>query len=483
MFSATSTLTQTMSLDVAPRHYVPPSLASAPREIKLRTHNFDSAAAPHHHDKVEQLPIRRAWGLNGLNERLVLPRALSPSLGTALLQVKHTLIDFSRLLRNYDVVPGSGTIGKLVSQQQQELLTRAENGDQQQVAAKKSPKYYVFPYSACWVQRAVPCANCREVARGDIHSYGVHRQWPCLRKWHYGDNIDGGFQTYMQVVGPEHILVEIPLVVSLHDVCFLEQVAVPFYAYCVDVLASAIDLVPAARILVILQDAEREANDCLLVRHHLGYEHVRMTFTDTRSLEANPELRASYQGRFEHVLVFASEAEAVQIAVELGAPASQEDDVRTLALFSGAAAAPELNDRAVHYVHPSYKDKFLLEGLLATLATFNHGGRTPLVGSRDSNASEQNLRASTHQTQMERYAIDLRKLAPGEAPLVPRKGHVSWLYCDMDLRLCTDDVCCLSPHCQLTASVNDMVYSNCGLRRVFYTNRLTCSSKINALVL
>lgn len=454
-----------------------PSLASAPDEITLRAHNLDSAVMPHNHCKVEQIPLRRAWGTNGLEEKLVLPKALAPRIGTALLQVKHTLLDFSRLLRNHDIVPGSGTIGKIVSIEQQELLAHTAVADQKQPAAKKSLKYYVFPYSACWVQRATPCANCREVLRADVTDYDVHRRWPCLRLWHYGETIDGGFQTYMQVLSPEHILVEIPKHISLHDVCFLDRVAVPFYGYCVDVLANAIALAPAARILVILQDAEREANDCLLVRHHLGYEHVRMTFTDTRRLAATPELRQSYRGRFEHILVFASNPEAIEIAVELGAPATHPEEMHTLALFSGAAPAPELTDRSVFHVRPSYKDKFLLEGLLSTLSTFNHGESTPLVGSRDSNASDQNFHDDT-QAQMD-DAFDLNKLT-GD---MHRKGHVSWLYCDKDLRLCTDDACNMGSCCQLTTSVNDMVYSNCGLRRVFYTHRLSCSSKINALML
>lgn len=466
------------------RHYASSSSADAnAREIRLRTHIFDCAAPPHHHTKVEQLPLRRAWGLNGLNEKLVLPRTLTPATGIALLQVKHTLLDFSSLVRNYDIVPGSGIIAKLVTPKQPVLLPNVHHADDEQAAVKKSPKYYVFPHSACWVQRAALCANCREVARNDIHNYDVHRRWPCLRQWTYGETIDGGFQTYIQVTGPEHILVEIPRAVSLHDVCFLGQVAVPFYAYCVDVLANAIALSPGARILVVLKDAEREANDCLLVRHHLGYQHVRMTFTDMKSLEETPELRESYRGQFEHVLVFAPGAEAVQVALELGAPAVQENGVHTLALFSGTGSAPKLTDRAVHYVRPSYKDKFLFEGLLATLAMFNHGDRTPLVGSGDSSGSEQYMHVRASQSQVERDTIDLRKLKPGEVPQSPRKGHVSWLYCDMDLHLCTDDACNQGPYCQLTATVNDMARSNCGLHRVFYTHRLTCSSTINALVL
>lgn len=481
MTSTASTLTKPVILGPEPRQFPPTLFGVDAADLRIPPHNLGSAQSSRHCSKVEQLPFRTAWDVCSLKEKIVLPRTLEPPLGSVLLQVKHTLLDFSSLRKNYDVVPGGGIIGKVVTLGLQEAAS-ALYAEQYQYAAKHPAKCYVFPYSACWVQRAAPCANCRKVARSNIHSYDVHRRWPCLARWKYGETIDGGLQTYVHVASPEHILVEIPRAVSLHDVCFLEQVAVPFYAYCIDVLARAIEKSPGSRILVILNDAEREANDCLLVRHHLGYEHMRMTFTDLKSLAANPELRQTYTRRFEHVLVFASGTDALLIAVELGVPVGRESEECTLALFDDSVRAPTLVDRQVNCVRPSYKDKFLLESLLATLAMFNRGDRTPLIGSRDSTSSEQNLHAQAPHTLPGDGTHDGRKLKPEEALSRQNRGHVSWLHCDMDLYLCTDEACNQGPYCQLTASVNDMVHSNTKLRRVFYTHRLLCPSQINAFV-
>lgn len=482
-------------------------------------------------EHVNQLPLRRPWGARGLSETVALPRALTPGRGAVLLQVKHTALNFAQFNARPGIVPGTQIVGKLVSPaHQEELLQRKAGGEKPR--RSRGPKYYVFPHSACWVQRASPCANCRVVARLDRANYEVHKKWPCLAHWVYGETIDGGLQHYVTVTSPEHILVAVPPAVSLHDVCFLGQIAVPFYAYCVDVLEAAVRAWPAARILILLNDAEREANDCLLVRHHLGLENVHMTFTDMARLEATPTLVESYAGRFDHVLVFASGERAAQVAVDLGI-AGGDCRARTLAFFSRAVPAHlgALSDRTVYEVRPSYKDKFLLEQLLATLATFNdnRGRKSPSeasvdsktstgsknsartknsigsnsIGSKDSVASHQSIESrhsvaskntinsnhsmeSTTSVGSQNHTKTGRAGISGLAPEIvrpPRKGHVSWLYCDQDFHLCNDDSCNHGPQCQLTMSINRMLHSGCELRRVFFTNRLACSAKINALVL
>lgn len=299
---------------------------------------------------------------------------------------------------------------------------------------------------------------------------------------------------------PAQTLIRVPELVSLHDCCFLMDIALPLFAYCKDVLEEAINTAPKGRILVILNDLAREANDCLLVIHHLHLDHLLITFTDMRKLNEIPGLGNTYAGKFQHVLVFASEPEAASVALALGLLTGLESTKAryTIGVFGKAAPIQEPADRTVHRVTLCYKDKFLMEELLDTLADFNRQNfdarlLVTSIDSAGSNDSELTLVSTGSPTQTVSIDVAWRKTKrlrfKDEAECVtmvpkPARNHILWLHCDRDYRLCLDDQCDhdMLKRCHLTREINALLEKRSTLQRVFYTNRPASHVKINAFI-
>lgn len=366
----------------------------------------------HLQDKVALLPLRRRLvAPTRLAELLILPAELDNA--PLLLKVKHVAIDFLTDFAAVGTVPGRRTVGKL---------------------ANLPDRYMLFPYLACWIHEpGNPCKNC--LALEEPGSYAAHKLRPCQRRYVYGETLDGGFQDVIVVPKPS-LLVRVPRVVSLHDSCFLFDVALPFCLYSVDVLVPAMK-VNSGRVLVILEDSAREANDCLLVMRHLGLNHALFTLTDMASA------KRTYAKKFSHVLVFARGPEAIELALRLGvSPGLELTKSRyTIGVFSGWEC-PEPADRTVYRHQPMYKDKFLYEQLLETLASF-HYEPVPLLSSLGSVTSDE-LAATQH-------SHKLRSL---------------WLHCDKDLTLGPG----IDDSVHTTGDVLRMLQRRCDLRRVFFSH-------------
>lgn len=462
----------------------------------LHTHTLYLATSA-----VNSLPLRRRLNGSKLKELVMLPSELAQDSLLVVLRVKHVALNFRHDFAGCsNVVPGSRIIGKLPSKHPHQ-----KNG-----GFSVHDKLVVFPHLTCWIQRAHdPCDNCIASMGEDTSSYDTHRKFPCTRNWHYGTTLDGGLQDYIRVPLPEHTLVKIPEGVSVHDCCFLFDIALPFYAYCRDVMCPLLAKVPESRILVVLNDSSTEANDCLLVIHHLRLDHLLITFTDMAKLNSVPSLLATYANKFHHVLVFASGQGPVTAALALGLATGLEatKSRHTIALFGDVGQVyAEPPDRTVHRVHLSYKDKFLMEELLNTLADLNRStdGPRPVILYMQSldladtvtyhlTLSEHGEECSETIADSEAWSTSLAKKKKlrfkGEAEVVTTgqttsRNHISWLHCDRDFRLCLDDHCdhATLNRCHSTNAINTMLHEKCQLQRVFYTNRPASHVKINAFI-
>lgn len=442
---------------------------------------------------VNLLPIRRRLTSGKLKELVILPSELSSASNVLVLRVKHVALDFSTDFTANQIVPGSRVIGKMSS------------GDKR-LGFSRHDKLMVFPYLTCWIQSASdPCANCTAAMAHDISTYSTHKLYPCTRNWQYGKTLDGGLQDYMRVPQPLHSVFKVPPGVSLHDCCFLFDIALPFYAYCRDVLLALLQQAPDSRILVILSDSSREANDCLLVIQHLRLDHLLITFTDMKKLNTTPGLLTAYTNKFHHVLVFAPGQESITTALALGIATGLETTKsrHTIALFGdnvGRIHSQPL-DRTVYRVNLSYKDKLLMEELVHTLAELNtsNGDSHPTITHMQSLDSAE---TGTNHSTLSEHIADISDLYSewstsrakkklrfkGDTEVVasrpPTRDHISWLHCDRDFRLCLDDHCDHDTlkRCHSTNVVNRLLLGKTDLHRVFYTNRPASHVKINAFI-
>lgn len=444
---------------------------------------------------VNLLPIRRRLVSSRLKELVILPGDLTTTLKCLVLRIKHVALDFATDFSAHLVVPGSRIIGKMSA------------GDRM-LGFSPHEKMLVFPYLTCWIQGVLdPCANCVAVMAHDESSYSIHKLYPCTGSWIYGKTLDGGLQDYMRVQLPLNSLVRVPRDVSLHDCCFLYDIALPMYAYCRDVLCGLLEQVPESRILVILSDSSREANDCLLVIHHLQLDHFLITFTDMKKLTEQPGLPTTYANKFHHVLLFSPGEDAITAALALGIATGLESTKsrHTIALFGDHVGHidSELPDRTVYKVNLSYKDKYLMEELLHALAELN---RTKDADPYPTTSYMQSINSvetgTTHSTLSENIAdmseqfsdwntsqAKKKKLRfKGDTEVVtskpPNRHHISWLHCDQDFRLCLDDHCDHDTlkRCHSTTVINKLLLKRTTLRRVFYTNRPASHVKMNAFI-
>lgn len=446
------------------------------------------------HD-VERLPIRRVLHKSGTLKELVihLNELQDSSNESALLRVKHVAVDLTRDIvgTRPGTVPGLRIVAKLAHETPLKLSLST---------ILPSEKLFVFPVSACWIQSPHdPCTNCLKLLNNDFDAYKSHTSFPCLRDLTYGFTLDGGLQDYIRVPRPHLSLIKIPPLVSVHDCCFLLDIALPFYSFCKDNLLRMLQQDPQARVLVILNDSAREANDCLLVINHLDLEHLFVTFVDMDKLRKNPSLVSGvYANEFHHVLVFAPGSDAVEaaLAVSVHTKLASTKLRYSIALFGAnadlkldASKIPE--DKTVYRVKLSYKDKFLMEELIDTLAGFNASTSTkkPLrsmsmgtLSSSDSIPSSELISTSENE-EVTKKKLRFKKETEVVAPPKLSRTHISWLYCDDDYKLCTgEDGGCLPSRCQSTSDINRLLRRKVQTRRVFYTHRPSCHVKKNVFI-
>lgn len=337
------------------------------------------------------LPIRREIGTRPnapakqagqtkphITESIILRHDLVTEPGWVLLRVKHVAIDFSRDFAHLPgTVPGCIAIGKLQNfPLDGPWLLRH--------------KFLVFPHSRCLHEasynsrhfQSSMCSNClrvQEVPVDQRNTYSVHKKWPCISNPAFGRDLAGGLQDYMQIRLPQHSLVKISSHVSVHDCCFLVDIALPFYSFCQDTLCEKMATSPASRVLLLLNDASKEANDCLLVMHHLNLDHLRFTLSDVAALQQSRELIDRYSNQFSHVLVFSRLPRAfalgLQCAISTGLASSRS--CHTLTVFTDLALPAmchqENPDKCILRVQLSYKDKYLFERLLKFVGDLNCG--------------------------------------------------------------------------------------------------------------
>ncbi|RCK56624.1 hypothetical protein Cantr_05443 [Candida viswanathii] len=104
----------------------------------------------------------------------------------------------------------------------------------------------------------------------------------------HGESIDGGMQDSLVVHSSQ--LISIPLNVSLHDACFINDIATVLYKY--------VHRMRPGRTIVVLNDVRRELNDVLVVLKHAGMAPNKVAIVDAGSMSRK------YVGMFDVVYCF-----------------------------------------------------------------------------------------------------------------------------------------------------------------------------------
>ncbi|WPK22990.1 hypothetical protein PUMCH_000213 [Australozyma saopauloensis] len=458
---------------------------------------------------VSLLPVRRVIASSGfLRETIILLGLLQPKPSSALLRIKHVAIDFSRdFVRQTNFVPGLRIIGQIrINTEHTSGFTELARGQ----------RVFVFPYSNCLLQNcANTCENCRlvslqedDVAFDKADQYDLHRNYPCTEEWIYGRTIDGGLQDFIQIPHPSKLLLLVPDQVSLRDCCFLLDVAVPFMSYCKDHLCQGANLM--GRTLVILNDVKKESNDCLLVIRHLLLNDQQFTFTDVATLRESPSLQDTYQKRFNDVFIIAAGQQALDFAVSFRAPnmnfnETNEPQITLLSTQSHDLTIPHFIN--VAQLSLSFKDRFLMEELLLSIAEMNLLTKSQLPkrftwslgSSLDSYRAEvqpssffdedssffENLLLFSGRIDTESSIINL-SLASDSNNLDKGRSRklLRWFQCDYCLNLGPDDQCdhALECTCLLTKTINRLLAEQTHIRRVFLTITQRSNRSVNALI-
>lgn len=458
---------------------------------------------------VSLLPIRRVKSHgSGLRETIITLDKLRPLPGSALLRIKGICLDFSSdLVAGNDIVPGMKAVGTIT------LNTEQETGSP---SMQRGQRVFLFPYSTCLIQNSrITCKNCSYVASvlallaNDKDAlYELYRDHPCLGAWVYGKTLDGGLQDFIRVPAPLKLLVVPPKLVSLHDCCLLLDTAVPFLAYCKDYLCKL--NTPRGKVVVILNDSRKEANDCLLVLRHLVLNDELFTFTDMNILTTTPEIRKSYANLFQHVFLLNSSQEALDVASSFRFSSFNSIGSSITIFETFEQRLPKIPESLrVARMKMSYKDKILMEYLLETLNDMNSEvsqcsvepiGWSPDLTLEASLHSLKLVSRNSHDGEMRLAPLDTSAnfansigspISQADSWEDSKKDnfdhgrmHPRWLHCDYTFHLRPNDSCEHEHKCRcvLTSIINQLRSQAFAVKRVYLKNYPAQKSALNAFV-
>lgn len=322
-------------------------------------------------------------------------------------------------------------------------------------------KFLVFPYSNCLHQRhRDACAHCQHLrdTKTDAltpQTMQYHREFACMYGWEYGVTLDGGLQDYIKVRLPLEALVRLPDTVSLHDCCFLLDIALPLYAWVREWQAAAggagaVLGDDADRILVVLNDAAREQNDVLIVLKHFGVARTRIHLVDADATAA----AAAYKFCF----LFSQTPRAVEVAIAAlltGLEATRAryhlvlfDQYNVQSVVAHRHLRHDHPDITVHHARLAFKDRVYAEELIAIWARLNAAEGDGL--SRATSA----------------LLLALGSPRPAVRFVTPCKPP-SWLWCERDVNLCPEH----EDDGEGVRHINRLIRTHGRATRVCYTRR------------
>lgn len=465
----------------------------------------------------------------------------------AVLKVKMTGVTFNKdfelfKLKNFPgrpVVPGNKTVGRL-----HQVLPQAN---------LQPGKYLIFPYSNCLLQQSKQiCENCQYLK--DTKTYPLsyktiqyHKEYQCLYSWEYGLTLDGGMQDYVKVKSPEQSLIKVPHTISLHDCCFILDLALPLYSFLKEIDTSIFeesveDLDSSEKMLIIVNDCSKEANDILIVLKHFNISQKHVKILDALLLESlkHADKARQYESKFKYSFLFNTLKDLVELgtlAVSTGLEATKSryhmvlfDQYSPKSLLNNKSLDKQNPDITVTHFKLTYRDRLNCVELINIISQLNlvtransnnthnkntstdednntiddsplQGGPRPSVTSIDTSSSSLSASSihlnSTSNTSLSkggsmrktlRFRDDESIIAPPAQRTRSFKNY-SWLWYERDFNLCNehehdqseDDIEERPSKCHSVRQINRLIRTENNNSRVCYTKKIK-SSNLNALL-
>lgn len=411
-------------------------------------------------------------------------------------------------------------------------------------------KYLIFPYSNCLLQNSpVVCDNCQFLKdTGTNHlnyrTLQCHQDYQCLYNWEYGLTLDGGLQDYIKVKSPESSLIKVPDTISLHDCCFLLDLALPLYSFLKEIDPSTIQ---DQTFLIVLNDTTKESNDILIILKHFQISRNQVVLVDSPSLETldSAERKTRFKGNYNYCLLFNVSRIAVEtgrLAVSTGLEATKSryhmvlfDQYSPQSFIVNRNLEKHNPDITIHHCHLSFKDRLNAVELINIISQLNLATRAsqsisssltttsideliqkqsrPSVASIDTSsssisASSIHLNSTTnssvsnnnnnnkHNNSNNNNKSDGKKrtktlrFRDDDSIIHPPNNHkpmknYSWFWYEKDFNLCNDqdqsDDEEFEEKCHTVRQINRLIRSQTHISRVCYT-RKTRQTNINALL-
>ncbi|CAI5757815.1 unnamed protein product [Candida verbasci] len=295
-----------------------------------------------------------------------------------------------------------------------------------------SIKYLVWPFTNCQVERSHTSTDPISITSN------------CCCNLTYGVDLNGGFQEFITV--PKKLLIPIHKNVSLHDVCFIFDILLPFYINIQKV---------KGRTLVLLNDIQKEMNEILIILDHFKIKQNNIVILD----EVDPK----YKDQFDTVFCFnpnlTTFAEFCCTSTGLTSTKQRYTIHTTFPIIAKSI------DKSYNYIKLTYEHKLSCIEVLKILFNLN--------SKRDEARSNLDLKVSSTNNSHSNSTSSSSSIS---------NSHYSWIWYDKDVDLVNhDDFEEDEEDERILDEINQLIIEK-KLYRVGYFNRRS-KKEINACII
>lgn len=500
-------------------------------------------------EPINRLPIKRLYDFKArkLREFTKLPKEFELADGEVLLKVKMVAINYGKDFDKFkamaqqntqgvhinSVVPGNKFVTKIYASNDMNLEFALDNS-----------KFLVFPYTNCIQQgNKQLCKSCLKYGSNELkypdiqtsdHKKHSRDKFPCLGQYELGINLDGGLQDFVKVKNALDLLVQIPELVSSHDALLLLDYALPFYCALKSLVLPHYNF-ELDKLLIILNDFEREINDVQLVLKLFGLNIANVLVLDYKKVDLmTTDERAKFRYMFNLIFNFSSSVASWEFCFRSIASTglestkaryqvvlfNQNNSVDLNQLLFSIDKDYDLNDKIITQFKLNWFHKFDLIELLNHLSFFNGASSRPSFSSIDSYSNHtlfsSNMSINSSSTNLSRYSPLKQKgfdqnLESNVIPNTPMESSFGgnrirfnsaissvdnmslsmsdtrhkthWLFYEKDMDLSNDfDKFEKSDTSQSLKHINKYISTNHNFTRICYSNKPNKSTKLNAFI-
>ncbi|KAI3407044.2 hypothetical protein KGF56_000132 [Candida oxycetoniae] len=275
-------------------------------------------------------------------------------------------------------------------------------------------RYAVYPYTNCQLEQ--------------LHQSKNGSECECRCDLVYGIDIDGGLQNSLLV--PQELLIPIPKIVSLHDVCFLWDILLPFYVHYKSVRNKY------SSFCIILNDLKKELNEVLIVLNHFGTSKKKISIID--GSKVNRYLNKRYQCVFCFDSKLLPFAESVCTGGSISISSSGY-----YSLYTNFPIVSRSSDKPCHQMRLTYENKSDCIELLGVMAELNtsrkNAERDSMMATTESSGDDELSSSSLTSSNMSlksKHNKHSEHVQPSQHGSDSHSdGHYSWIWCDDDVDL------------------------------------------------